>query len=554
MKRNISDEVRKQVFLRDRGECQEVDCVSSLANGDKINLHHLKPEQFGGMEVPSNLVALCDIHHKMMHIEFHAFYPDSQNVLKAMNRIMQATRSRLRKLLKVDDGYDLSPFLEYLTGHTHFREGQLRVIRTALSGRDVLFVTPTGSGKSVCYQLPGFIVQDPVLVVSPLKALMKDQVKNIWKKKIPATYINSDLSESEKSRRFIFIKQKMYKFIFVAPERFFKSSSSANEALYQKYGFLVIDEAHSIDLWGKAFRSSYSKIGELHTKIGSPALIALTASASKETQEVIINSLGMRNPEVIVTGFYRENIKIIKHGASIRKKNGVFTQNRLNYVTDVLANTSNEKTLIFVPTKKIGHELLQDLRARGFDVEFYFGDLDTKMKMNIQDRFTGLAKPSLSVLISTSAFGMGIDIPDIRNVIHWMPALGIEEYYQQIGRAGRDGKQSFAHLLYQQQDNELLRFLATVSLQNSGFKQEHGYSDEDVDKVRKDIELRLEQMIKLTNVPAGAEWDYILDYFGQTKPAYWERHGMLIVDTILNVMIIISLFLVLWAVVGKLFL
>ena len=221
IKREISNEVRQLCYQRDNnGHCQYPNCELSKQNGDKVNLHHIQNEQFGGTEDPNNLITLCDIHHKAMHAEFSAFYADSENVLQKMNRLTKTILSKLRLLIKVDDAYDLKPYLQYLTNSNQFRRGQLDAIRAALGGQDVLLVSPTGTGKSVCYQLPGLISSKSTLVISPLKALMVDQVRSIWTKLIPATYINGDLGDSEKKRRFEFINKNLYKFIFVAPERF----------------------------------------------------------------------------------------------------------------------------------------------------------------------------------------------------------------------------------------------------------------------------------------------------------------------------------------------
>jgi ATP-dependent DNA helicase RecQ len=545
-KRKIPYEVRQAVYERDRETCQEPGCEASRYSGDTVNLHHILPEQFGGQETADNLVTLCDIHHKGMHVDFHALYPDSENILRKMNRVTIATRSRLRKLLNVDDGYDLLPYLEFLTGQREFREGQLKTIRAALNGKDVLYVTPTGSGKSLCYLLPGFMAENPSLIISPLKALMKDQVESIWKMKIPATYINSDLSSKEKIQRFKFIGRHLYKFIFVAPERFFKSKDASNNILYQPYAYLVVDEAHEIDLWGKSFRSSYSKIGQIRTGLNSPPVIALTASASQATQVAIRTSLNMSEPQVVVTGFYRNNIQILKYNidaSNVDEINSIKT----SYIEELIKRYPAQKILVFVPTKKAGEELSVKLQASGYETGFYFGDLDTKKKMEIQDRFKGTAQPILRVLISTSAFGMGINIPDIRHVVHWTPALGIEDYYQQIGRAGRDNKQSHAHLLYNRRDDSLLRFMATVSLTGNGFMAEHNYTDEEVKALEKEINGRLDVMLGLLKTTPGTEWSYILDYFGQKSPNFWERHGKFIAD-LLGVVTV--LWIAVWSILG----
>lgn len=553
MKRKIPDEVRALVYQRDGGRCQYGGCELSRANGDVMNLHHIKPEQFGGTEEPSNLITLCDIHHKSMHVEFHAFYPDSRGIIMKMNHLLKLYKSKFYGKFKIDDGYDLSKYLEFLTGKKEFREGQLKVIRAALSGRDVLFVTPTGSGKSVCYQLPGIVADEPVLVISPLKALMKDQATSIWRRKVSATYINGDLSDSEKRQRLEFIKQRLFKFIFVAPERFFKSKDPNNAALYQKYGYLVVDEAHAIDSWGKAFRPSYSKIGELRSRIKSPPVIALTASAPLSTQRAIISSLNMTNPYVVVTGFYRENIEIRKmlFGANLNVK-GLYTKQQ--YVIDLLATSLGEKKLIFAATVKEGESILSFIKSAGYDAAFYHGKLDTKTKMDIQNRFDATVLPALNILVATSAFGMGIDIPDIRHIVHFRPALSIEDYYQQIGRAGRDRKHSVAHLLYQDGDERTLEYLAKSATEGSKFKEDHNYTDDEVAQVKSSIQQSLGQMLEILSVEDGKEWNYILNYFGQKPPTFWDRHGARITKLIFfitNTVTIICVILLLIGFIGR---
>ena len=213
-KRKIPDEIRKMVNTRDGGHCQWDGCGLSSDSGGIMNLHHILPEQFGGKETPENLITFCNIHHKQMHIEFSAFYPDSRGILLKMGHMTRKYVSRFRRIFQIDDGYDLEPFLLYLTGRNEFRPGQLKTIRAALAGESVLFVTPTGSGKSVTYQLPGLLSENSSLVISPLKSLMKDQVEKIWSKKIPTTYINSDLGDEEKKHRYEYIRDKLYKFIW----------------------------------------------------------------------------------------------------------------------------------------------------------------------------------------------------------------------------------------------------------------------------------------------------------------------------------------------------
>ena len=542
-KRSISPSVRQYCFERDNYTCQFPGCTLSKNNGDIVQLHHVLPEQFGGTETPENLITLCDIHHKYHHAEFHAYYGDSRAVLKKMMHLTRKSLSRLRKFFNVDDGYDLDVYLHYLTGHKDFRPGQLQVIRAALAGKNVLFVTPTGSGKSVCYQLPGLLGKYPTLVISPLKALMKDQVESIWSKKIPTTYINSDLAKPEKQRRFDFIGEGLYKFIFVAPERF-ESKDLNNIFLYYDYSHFVVDEAHEIEMWGMAFRPSYRKLGEIRADMGFPPVIALTATASKETQQKILESLKIPDAEVIVTGFYRDNIdiSIIRNDSLYPKMKQVFT--KAQYVLSVIQKNPTDKILVFVLTIKQGTELLSYLRKNGVESEFFHSRLETKEKMRIQNRFSGIEKPNLKVLICTSAFGMGINVSDIRHVIHYYPALNLTDYTQQIGRAGRDQKPSFAHLLYDKSDESLLNYMAELPLQNPRFQEKHNYSDEDMINVRDKLQTQVKHMIDFCNLPAGKEWEYILNYFGEIPQSNWQHNKIHILDKVFIVIAVIAIYIV----------
>lgn len=546
-KRKIPDEIRKMVNTRDGGHCQWDGCGLSTASGDIMNLHHILPEQFGGKETPENLITFCNIHHKQMHIEFSAFYPDGRSMLLKMGHITRNYVSKFRRMFRIDDGYDLEPFLLYLTGRNEFRPGQLQTIRAALSGESVLFVTPTGSGKSVTYQLPGLLGDNSTLVISPLKALMKDQVENIWSKKIPTTYINSDLGDEEKKRRYEYIRDKLYKFIFVAPERF-DSRDPRTSLLYNHYSYLVIDEAHSIDTWGIAFRPSYRKLGALRARLGHPPVIALTATASKETQERILESLGITTARVIVTGFKKDNIRILVHKVGEEDENGIRKIGKQAYIEELVGRHPEEKILIFTPTVERGNGLLDALRQKGVEVEFYHSKLDSKQKMEIQNKFSGIESPGLKVLISTSAFGMGIDIPDIRHVVHFSPSLSITDYVQQIGRAGRDGKQSYAHLLYEQSDKGLLEFMSELPLRVSNFKEKHDYTDDDVEHVKKRLKKQVQEMLHLLEQPTGTEWDYILNYFGEVPLNYWEKNGLRILNLLVGGIISIILAFVIIAI------
>jgi RecQ family ATP-dependent DNA helicase len=460
-----------------------------------------------------------------------------------MNRITNLVISKIHRTFKVDDGYDLVPYLKFLTNQAKFRPGQLLAIRAATDGKNVLFVSPTGSGKSVCYQLPGIVANGPTLVVSPLKALMKDQVESIWARKIPTTYINSDLGLSERNNRYDFIKKGLYKFIFVAPERFDSKDSHTND-LYRPYSHLVIDEAHEIEMWGMAFRPSYRKLGAVRDNLGKPPVIALTATASKNTQEQIKSSLNIEDAEVIVTGFYRDNVKITTHKAGWIDENNQVSMGKENYISALIPQILHDKILIFAPTIDAAEKLQATLHSERIPVGLFHSKLEHKAKMQAQNQFTGKEHPEVNIMVSTSAFGMGVDIPNIRHIVHLAPPLSITDYVQQIGRAGRDGKLAMAHLLYNPNDFNLMKFMSSLPLESSNFKQKHDYTDQDVTEVRQKLELQVQEMIDFLEIPDNKKWSYILNYFNETVPSFWQKHGIRIVDTSLNVIIAFCLAMV----------
>ena len=536
-KRQIPAEVRQLCYVRDNYSCQVPSCDASRNNGARLNLHHVFPEQFGGQETPDNLITLCDIHHKGQHIEFSAYYPDSSGVLKRMNTSIRRRLSQIKKAVGLDDGRQLLPYLKFLAGpNAKFRRGQVEAIRAAMAGRDVLLVSPTGSGKSVCYQMPGMLGQQPSLVVCPLKALMKDQVESIWAKRIPATYINSDLGGGEKSQRYNFITRQLYKFIFVAPERF-TSNDPEHHHLYRQYSYMVVDEAHVVDKWGLSFRPAYRQLGHLRQKLGNPPVIALTATASRQSQQAILSSLGIPKAKVVVAGFYRDNIKI--YNRNLRSD-----EEKHRYIEGLIRKNPNDKILVFALTVRKGEELVQALSQKGIEVGLFHSKLDTNAKMELQNRFSGLAEPKIRVLISTSAFGMGIDIPDIRHVVHILPPTNLTDYVQQIGRAGRDGQPSKAHLLYRPYDKGLMNYMALDTIYWKKLAEDNNYNPEEIRQIKQKLKNDVDTMRNFTKLPAGREWDYILNYFGENRPSGWQTHGAKILYvTLLLIILPLALYL-----------
>ena len=488
--------IRQAVLSRDNHRC--IECGSS----EELNVHHVLPEKFGGQYKPENLITLCRTCHSTKHIEYQTSYFFS-TVYKIYNRFLLLTQLPLKR--------DYSFVLKLLTSQNKFRKYQKEVIGDIVSKKDVLAVMATGSGKSVCFQIPGILLNNLTLVITPLKSLMKDQVESLWKKGIPATFINSDLENDEKERRLDLISKGMFKFVYVAPEQFFKKNNDyclklEHSLLQNKYDLLVIDEAHCIVEWGRSFRPSYALLNNLKNALGNPTTIALTASASKKAQKTICKSLNLSNPSIYVTGFYRPEITLTTKIFYGDKENII--DQKLEFITHFTKDNPDEKIIIFVPTIKIGINLWKKLVKEDIETEFFCSKSHVDDKTRIQDEYKGTIKSDLKVLICTSAFGMGVNITDIHFCIHWNIPENIEGYYQQMGRIGRDYLPSKAILLYGKDDEGLIRYITNKSLLNNPKK----LTMEEKDIVRKIQEQELQTMLYYVNT--SDKWKFILNYFG----------------------------------------
>jgi len=504
VKRMLPDTLKQLVRERDGNRCIWPECPSHSDSAAPLNVHHVIPEKYDGSDEPSNLVTLCVPHHKAAHVEFSGYYSDSMNVFAKMMQWVKVFWRRADASARFGLEFDYRVPLKYLTGHDTFRGGQDEVFSAVQQGRDVLFVAPTGVGKSVTYQLPGLLRDKPTMVISPLKSLMVDQVQKLMNKYIPATYINSDLSDYEKRQRIKFITMQLMKFVYVAPERFYKSKDSA-EIFNKPYGLFVVDEAHCIDKWGRNFRESYAQVGGIRAALGNPQTIAVTASASVRTQNEIVRSLCLRDPVKIVKGFYRPNITIVTNfHAHFNNKEA-----QLQYALETYGKHEG-KTIFYVGSVKKATELQLALKNLGYLVPVYHSRLDTAEKQVIQARFSGArVNDSLDMIIATSAFGMGIDIPNVRLVVHWNIPGNIEDYYQQIGRAGRDGEQAYAVLLYKKGDEGLARYINEESV-----KSNKNLDENQKEQLNKIHEHELQQVLRIIN--EQSPWGYINAYFGET--------------------------------------
>jgi ATP-dependent DNA helicase RecQ len=349
-----------------------------------------------------------------------------------------------------------------LFGLERFRDGQLPVVEAALRGQSVLVVCPTGFGKTLCFQLPAVLRPGVSVVVSPLKALMAEQVSALLRHKISSTFINSDLDSVEKRIRYELLANKCFKLLYAAPERFFVQNKNELQMLQSlKPSFLVIDEAHCVDQWGRDFRPEYGQLNEVRKVLGSPPVLAFTATAGQEMQKRILASLGVNDAQVFVRGVDRPNISLLRWE--------VLPNERLETIAKLcrIPIPGGGKVMIFVPTRKIGETLQGYLRDQGLETPFYHSKLASAWdREQLVKRFVGESYPLVDRIICTSAFGMGLDVPNVRLVIHWQHPSSVEDYLQEFGRAGRDGQPSLAVLLHadfgatKDTDIGLLQFMA----------------------------------------------------------------------------------------------
>lgn len=326
-------------------------------------------------------------------------------------------------------------------GFEEFREGQREVIEAVLAGHDTVVVMPTGGGKSLCFQLPALMKEGVTVVVSPLIALMKDQVDALAARNLPATFINSSLDFEEQKARIAGVRQGRYKLLYVAPERF-RSSHFVETLQRADISLFAIDEAHCISQWGHDFRPDYLRLKSFRTSIGSPQTIALTATATPYVRADIIEQLSLEEPRAFVSGFDRPNLSIaVIHTEKDRDKYARIRQLATEY--------PGQSGIVYTSTRKTVEQITQRLKDARLSVIGYHAGMTDDERVRAQDDFmSGRAQ----IIVATNAFGMGIDKPDIRFVTHFQMPGSIEAYYQEIGRAGRDGAQSVCLLLFNYAD------------------------------------------------------------------------------------------------------
>ncbi|MDY7228984.1 RecQ family ATP-dependent DNA helicase [Hyalangium rubrum] len=324
-------------------------------------------------------------------------------------------------------------------GLSEFRPGQAEVINAVLDGRNTVVVMPTGAGKSLCYQLPAMLLPGVTLVVSPLIALMKDQVEQLTARGIPATFINSSLTDLERAERMRRLRAREYKLVYVAPERF--RSFSFLEALGEVgVDLLAVDEAHCISQWGHDFRPDYAQLGQVRKRLRPPRTVALTATATPEVREDITRVLLMKDPQTFAQGFDRPNLflDVLSVGGDEEKRQAC-----------AQLAAQGGSGIIYCATRKAAENMHASLHERGVNAVLYHAGMEDEARRIAQEEFMAAKE---AVAVATNAFGMGIDKPDIRFVAHANIPRAVEAYYQEIGRAGRDGLPATTALLFNHAD------------------------------------------------------------------------------------------------------
>lgn len=377
--------------------------------------------------------------------------------------------------------------LQKFYGYEDFRPGQKKVVESLLNRNDTVAIMPTGAGKSICFQIPALLFEGVTLVISPLISLMKDQVDSLRQLGIAAVYINSSISKAQLYKDLQDISAGFYKIIYIAPERL-TPEYLPNSFENLNISMIAIDEAHCLSQWGHDFRPSYRNILNFTNSLRiKPIISAFTATATPEVKTDIINLLGLKNPNVFVTGFDRPNLYFSVLRGEVKDK----------FVIDYVKKHQDEAGIIYVGTRKDVDALQVLLEIKGIKAGRYHAGMTDEERNQMQEDFL---YDNLSVMVATNAFGMGIDKPNVRYVIHYNMPKNMEAYYQEAGRAGRDGLSGNCILLYSPQDTQLQKFLISKSTES---------------EIRQQLEYkRLQSMVDYCHTPQCLR-AFILHYFGE---------------------------------------
>ena len=377
--------------------------------------------------------------------------------------------------------------LQKFYGYEDFRPGQKKVVESLLNKNDTVAIMPTGAGKSICFQIPALLFEGVTLVISPLISLMKDQVDSLRQLGIAAVYINSSVSKAQLYKDLQDISAGFYKIIYIAPERL-TSEYLPDSFKNLNISMVAVDEAHCLSQWGHDFRPSYRNILNFTNSLRiKPIISAFTATATPEVKTDIINLLGLKQPNVFVTGFDRPNLYFSVLRGEVKDK----------FVIDYVKKHQDEAGIIYVGTRKDVDALQVLLEIKGIKAGRYHAGMTDEERNQMQEDFL---YDNLSVMVATNAFGMGIDKPNLRYVIHYNMPKNMEAYYQEAGRAGRDGLSGNCILLYSPQDTQLQKFLISKSTES---------------EIRQQLEYkRLQSMVDYCHTPQCLR-AFILHYFGE---------------------------------------
>lgn len=377
--------------------------------------------------------------------------------------------------------------LQKFYGYEDFRPGQKKVVESLLNKNDTVAIMPTGAGKSICFQIPALLFEGVTLVISPLISLMKDQVDSLRQLGIAAVYINSSVSKAQLYKDLQDISAGFYKIIYIAPERL-TSEYLPDSFKNLNISMVAVDEAHCLSQWGHDFRPSYRNILNFTNSLRiKPIISAFTATATPEVKTDIINLLGLKQPNVFVTGFDRPNLYFSVLRGEVKDK----------FVIDYVKKHQDEAGIIYVGTRKDVDALQVLLEIKGIKAGRYHAGMTDEERNQMQEDFL---YDNLSVMVATNAFGMGIDKPNVRYVIHYNMPKNMEAYYQEAGRAGRDGLSGNCILLYSPQDTQLQKFLISKSTES---------------EIRQQLEYkRLQSMVDYCHIPQCLR-AFILHYFGE---------------------------------------
>ena len=387
----------------------------------------------------------------------------------------------------------IESLLKQYFGYSSFRPGQHEVIQTLLDGRDCLAIMPTGAGKSICFQLPALMMPGVTLVISPLISLMKDQVDSLVNQEIPATYINSQCTFEEVKARFAAIRAGRIKLVYISPERLENQFFTAFMQTLP-ISMFIIDEAHCVSQWGHDFRPSYCAVRDWIAALPKrPVVGAFTATATEKVKHDMMSLLGLQKERIFIGGFDRPNLYV----------RVVHAKGKMEFTLSYIAKHREDSGIIYAATRKEVDRICDELNRRGIKAGRYHAGLSDDMRRSMQEAFT---YDKIQVIVATNAFGMGIDKSNVRYVIHYQMPKNIESYYQEAGRAGRDGAPGDCILLFNRQDIMIQKFLIEQSTR---------------DAKQQEVEFRLLNAMVRYCEGNHCLRHYILSYFGE-HPS-WEH-------------------------------